>query len=239
MTWKSALLFSAVVLIVGAIGAALVVSIWFVPQRGAMLLEVLKIIVSWPFVVALLAFAFGMAYRTELGLFIKNIGKIRLPGGAEILTQDLPDEQAAKKFPDPEHPPLTPELADALRQGFEELAQRAANADQQREAVIDEAVKVITQKDQAIYYWFFRYLNVFLVERTKLVLAWLEEQELHPTPRAYHLAWTPVIEDEEQRETILTVLLNFGLVAEEGGMLRLQPNGQQFLRFLRGQWPPQ
>lgn len=231
MTWKTALLFSAVVLLVGAIGAALVVAIWFDPQRGTMLLEVLKLVVSWPFVLGLLGFAFGITFRSELSAFIRNIGKIRLPGGTEITTQEPSDDQATEQSPEPGAVTLTPQQVELVRQHLETLSQQATDANQQREDVINEAVEIVTQKDRLILYWWCKYLDEFLVLKSKLVLAWFAAQEMAPTARAYHIAWTPAIAEEEQRETILTVLLNFGLISEQGGLLRITDYGNYFLRF--------
>lgn len=147
------MLFSAVVLLVGAVGAALVVAIWFDPQRGTMLLEVLKIMVSWPFVLGLVGFAFGLTFRTELSAFIKNIGKIRLPGGTQITAQEPSDERAAEQSPEPGAVTLTPQQVELVRQHLETLSQQATDPNQERENVINGAAEIVAQKDRLILYY--------------------------------------------------------------------------------------
>jgi hypothetical protein len=66
-------------------------------------IELLKVFVSWPLVILILGLAFGFTFRAEIAQFLRNIGTIKLPGGAEILTSQAPPSKS--ETPDKEAPP--------------------------------------------------------------------------------------------------------------------------------------
>lgn len=79
--------------------------------------------------------------------------------------------------------------------------------------------------------WFFRYLDIFFVPMTKIVLRWVAEHS--PTTRNESEAfWKAVITEPAQRDTILDVLIANGLIQETGGTISVTDVGQRFLDYM-------
>lgn len=220
MTWKGYSTLAAGVLLAAGFSSALVIAVWQQPDRGAAFIEVFKALISWPFVVGVLGFTFGVTFRREVATFIKNIGSIRFPGG-EIRAQQPPtDEKGAKKLT------LTPQQVETVENYIKTLQNEATGATQQQEEVLKTAA-----------HWWCQYLSLFLVPTTKTILNWLAGQKVAPTPGSYHESWKSLIPDAAERKTILSVLLNYGLVEQETGVLRVTAPGLFFLKFLQGDRP--
>jgi len=201
-------------------------------------IEVLKIFVSWPFVILLLCAAFGCVFRTEIAQFLRNIGSIKLPGGAEIRTSQLPapssetPEKEAPPEPDPGIITLDEEQQRLIREQFENLSKEAADAKQEKESLLDTASNLLIEKDKAIKYWWFMHLSYFLVSTTKNVLRWFAAQTPLPTKEYYNEVWKTVVADPKQREIMLMVLLHHGLIETTGLVLQVTQNGRDFLTFI-------
>lgn len=201
-------------------------------------LELLKVFISWPFVILILALAFGFTFRYEIAQFLRNIGTIKLPGGTEILTSQAPpsksemSDKEAPPEPSPEVLTLNEEQQKIIRQHIKELAKEAADAKQEKEQILDTAVNMLVHKDREIRYWWFMYLSFFLVPTTKNVLRWFAIQIPSPTKEYYNEVWKPLVVDSKQREIILMVLLHHGLIETKGHLLQITQNGHDFLTFI-------
>ncbi|MEW6227480.1 MAG: hypothetical protein AB1700_05200 [Bacillota bacterium] len=226
---------AGVLIICMAIGVSLVVVIWQHPSHGQTLVEVLRILVSWPMVVGLLGFSAGVAFRTELSGFLKRLGTIRLPGGTEISSAPLQPE------PENESPvqkdgntiTLTRDQADAIRSVVQELYDKVQCSERELQAVRNAAFNLLAKKELEATYWKFEFLSVFLVPATKRVLSWFAGPHGGPiTKEHYDGFWKTFITDRGQRETILSVLLFYGLLLQEDHRLRISDVGMQFLAFL-------
>src|SRR3990172_972259 len=141
-------------------------------------MELLKIIVSWPFVILILVGSFGYSFKNEIRQFLQKVGTIKLPGGTEILTTQPPPATSEKKddIAPPEPNPavliLTAEQQAVIRAHIEGLSQQASTAEQMKEQILKNATDLLLQKEREVKYWWFMYLNLFLVPTTKHVLRW-------------------------------------------------------------------
>lgn len=226
---------AGVLIICMAIGVSLVVAVWQNPSHGQVLVEVLQILVSWPMAIGLLGFSAGVAFRSELSGFLKRLGTIRLPGGTEISSAPLQPE------PESESPiqkagntiTLTRDQADAIRGVVQELYDKVQCSERELQAVRNAAFSLLEKKELEAAYWKFEFLSVFLVPATQLVLRWFAS---HPrgsvTKEYYDGFWKVFITDSNQRDTILSVLLFYGLLMQEDHTLRISDVGMQFLAFL-------
>jgi len=85
--------------------------------------------------------------------------------------------------------------------------------------------------------WEFNYLNLFFARSTQMVLDWLANLKTPATVALYHAFWSPII-NEEQRQTILTVLDSHELVrVDANGLISITQKARDYLEF-RGPLPP-
>lgn len=196
--WRGVVATVAGILAVG-VAVALVLTVIQSPTRGATLLEVLRLFFAWPFMVALLGFAFGIAFRREIGRFLENVGMIRFPGGTELHSRQAPAGTKREEEALPTEDGLVtlrPEDQQAIRQHFEELqrglaeaSQRAELSEQQTQEIsqfLETAGKMLEEEQQKTIFWWYQYLNLFLVLGTKLVLKWFAGLQITPTKDLFH-----------------------------------------------------
>ena len=207
-------------------------------------MEYLKIFVSWPFVVLVLVGGFGLLFTTEIRQFLRKIGTIKLPGGTEILTTQSPPATSDKKDevappePNPSVLTLNAEQQAVVRAHIESLSQQASTATQKKEQIFNNAVELLTQKERDIKYWWFMYLNLFLVATTKYVLRWFAAQPMPITKDYYNEVWKGIVADTLQRETMLIVLMHHNLIETKESLINTTQNGRDFLAFLAAQENP-
>lgn len=196
------------------------------------IIDAASVVVSWPVAAALIAFRFMARFHAALEAYLRNIGRIKLPGGVELQSAQSPSTPDAE----PRIPPGSLVLsADEQAQvaGFISNLERDRNLSVEQKAAVEQQVEWISG---VAIEWKFRFLSHFFVERTRHVLYWFSTASPQ-TKASYHALWTPVIVEEEQRTIILDLLLHFGLVTEADGVLRIAQHGYSFLQFI-GLVPP-
>lgn len=201
-------------------------------------MELLKIIISWPFVVLILVGSFGWSFKEEIRQFLRKVGTIKLPRGTEILTTQSPPAKSEKKDdiappePDPSVLTLNAEQQAVIRAHIESLSQQASTAEQEKEQILKNATDLLLQKEREVKYWWFMYLNLFLVPTTKHVLRWFASQPIAITKDYYNEVWKGIVANAVQREIMLMVLIHHNLIEANGPTLVLTQNGRDFLTFL-------
>lgn len=251
--WRG-LVSTVVVILAMGLAVALVVVVAERPDRGETLIEVLRIFFAWPAMVALLGFAFGTAFHREISVFLESIAMIRFPGGTELHSRQAP--APSKNKDEAASPPteggtlaLGSEDQQVIQRHFEHLQQNLAEASQRAELSENEtreiskslemAGEMIEEERRKAYYWWGQYLNLFLVEKTKLVLQWFADLRIPPTKELFHEYWKPLLPDPKERETIISVLLFHQLLQSNGQQFWITDTGRHFLRVLQDQglWP--
>ena len=201
-------------------------------------LDLLRIFISWPFMVFVLLCAFGYTFRSEIRQLLGNVVSIKLPGGAEILTLQPPPatsetkEKEASPEPGPSVLTLTADQQVVIRAHIEDLTKQISTVAEEKEAILKRAVELISEKQREVRYWWFMFLSLFLVPTTKNVLRWFAAQTIPPTKVYYDEVWKVIVLDAKQREVILMVLLHYSLVEFEGQTLEVSQIGRDFLAFL-------
>jgi len=198
------------------LGISLIAAVATSPARGTTFLEAMKILVSWPFAVCSLGFAFGIAFKPEIRAFIVNIAEIWLPGGSRITTrqQPTPENNTGNEITGPKDLSALP-------------AQKT----------VEEYERLLQDARIGIAYWRFQFLNWFLVPRTKEVLKWIG-QTGGVTVGAYREFWRKVFVSEAESEITSSVLLQNWLITLDSGLYKITPIGRDFLGFLEGRFPP-
>lgn len=237
-SWWHRMVFVVSVILASGVAATVVVAVVQSPSEGERFLKALDIVISWPLAVLVLGLAFGVTFRNELSQFIRNIGLIRFPGGTEIhSSQQAPETTEASTSRTPtstgrEKVTLTAEQQTLLRTYMENLTKQASDAQEEKKQILDTVIKVVSEKQKEVVYWWFQYLSLFFVPATKLVLQWFSSQTVPPTKDFYEEFWKGAIPDPKERETILMVLLHHQLLQPKPAVIEITQAGRDFLSFL-------
>lgn len=177
-------------------------------------LEVLRVIVSWPVAIVVVAFLF----RAELRGLIIRIRSVSV-SGMQIQLPQLPEGPAAGAPPNP--PP--PQLPAGLQ----------LTAAQQQ-----ELIQVFQAERAAARLWEYRYLNHFLARGTQVVLTWLVGLQQATTVNAVEAYWIPIIHDPGQRGIIMNVLHTHNLIQIDGQVIRVTDKGREYAQWRGPLHPP-
>jgi hypothetical protein len=180
-------------------------------QPDVTAVELARVLLAWPTIVGALLVGFGIVFRDDFSQFLRNISKVRFPGGAEIERQPPAPEIDEAKLPE-EDIPASPEAEDEEQ---------------------NVLLGVARQSRKEALYWFFMYLNLFLVPTTQEVLAWIGTLE-GVTKDLFDASWAPSLPQPIQRAATLNALLQTNLVQEMGGLLRITERGRRYLLFRAG-----
>lgn len=195
-----------------------------------LVLDYLGVLLSWPVMVFALGLVFLIRFRASLEYLLRNIGSIKLPGGAEILAQlpvppeeDTDADTAVDELPDTQR-----ELVDALLSQLEAQQAQAMSEQEQRE-------QTFRQLQWAALYWEFMYLSKFLVPKTQWVLKTLRTAQPPLTRTAFNHYW-PLWQfgGVTEREAVFSALTTTGLVQEDNSVLKVTPKGDAFVQFVGG-----
>ena len=223
-----------------AVAAALVVVVWQSPSREHTFIEVLRILISWPVAILVIAFAAGAVFRSEISRLLERLGSLQFPGGkAEFQQQAVGPEPTSgqQTKTEPSANLITPEQKQDLDKRLEDVQRKAADEKKNLSVLY---LELLARKQAEANHWFFEHLSVFLVPSTQSVLRWFTQPLLGiPLARqSYHQTWSRYISDSTQRETILSVLLQYRLLQEAPlGLLSITPLGQQFLAHMSAKLP--
>jgi len=179
-----------------------------------LILEFLRVIISWPVSAVVIAIIFQSPIR---GL-IDRVRSVSVPG---IQLQAMQQPEAVVKggtqikLPPLQLPTgltLAPDQLEVVKQAFQ--AERAAGR-----------------------LWEYRYLNYFLARSTQVVLDWLVGLNQVTTADAFDAYWLPLIPDASQRNMIIMALQAHHLIEMDGPVIRTSEKGCEYAKW-RGPLPP-
>lgn len=212
-----ALLVALAIVFVGFCGELVLLA----PARGRTAIEILKIVVSWPMAIVLIAFAIGVTFHSQIGGLLSRMVRGKGPGGWELefqhATEALPESSSHAIS-------LTPEQLQQINHEFEQLRQ-------QQQTTESNAINLIIQREQQALYWKFRFLEEFFVHKTKMLLRWVDDG-LIPSRESFMSYCLSHGYDPEESGTILGILVGFGMLVEEQGRLHITSEGRQYLQFI-------
>jgi hypothetical protein len=182
------------------------------------ILELLRVLLSWPVVTAVLAIAAGKVFKSDLSLLMSRIARIRFPGGSDISMSQL--ERASENMSSDDKPDV-PEL-----EGGQPLP-LPEGVDFSHEQL--EAVRQLYFNERMnAYLWEYRYLNLFLAPNTQNVMDWIGSQTGPVSTSLYNSLWTPLIPSAQEREVIINVLQAHYLTAINNSLITITPKGQEY-----------
>jgi hypothetical protein len=188
-------------------------------DASSVLLDYIKVVLSWPVAILILGLILFTRFHDAVDSLIRNVKSVKLPGGSKIQTWAAP-AVGAGTTPPREGRTIT---GSATATGRGTATAKAevikAGASSGAEALSDELR------------WKFSYLANFFVPNTKRVLLWFHEKgELDRVD--YHAFWSSLIPGLDQATVILGVLLQYGMLKDERGTLRMTDEGSKFLHFI-------
>ena len=190
------------------------------------IVKLLSVILSWPVAIITIVLVFVYKFRDSINYFLKNIGSMKLPGGVEIQSQ-TPSSSESEGSETDDTLKLTSQEQQYLNKYLKEL-ESAKTASEEERDVYKELY------DQELYnaiVWKFKYLNMFFVPNTKLILLWFAQNPFK-NRNSYHTAWQTNIQSKEQREIILNVLKQNGMIKVSEGTINVTSEGYAFLEYI-------
>jgi hypothetical protein len=187
-----------------------------------LVLEYLKVFLSAPVMIALVAIVFFSIFREDLKALFLRIAKIRFPGGTEVSTSQSERQEfeatasrESKTLASATPPNLPGNLAPQVRQEIENLL------------VAEQATSRT---------WEYRYLNYFLVIHTQRTLDWLSRL---PQPVAfsfYDSQWLPIIPSSNERGAVINALQAHHLIQVDAQSIAVTQKGYEYIQW-RGAVP--
>lgn len=156
---------------------------------------------------------------------IARLSRIEFPGGSmetqppSISIEEPPAESKVLEVDSSKH---------ALKSDEPKLMETEPQEQKEEKTYTQEDINRLQTWIRA---WKFEFLNVFLVPNTKNVLFYFLN-EIPYTREHVETMWSRVITNPNELQTILKVLLDYNLLKEEEGKLRITQEGIQFLYFI-------
>jgi len=194
-------------------------------DKASMVLEYLKVVLTWPVLITVVALVFIFQFREDLKALILRIAKIKLPGGTELSTPQSTRLASEDNKPPPQSEPQAQPVVAGLPNDL---------TPQQRDVV----EKLVRSHIATAYLWEYRYLNYFLARGTQMVLDWLIGLPYPATYSYYDSTWLPLIPSANERQAIITALQAHHLIHQDtSGLITVNPKGHEYQQW-RGTLPP-
>ena len=219
--------FSIKILVIAVLCIWLPIILWLNPLSIESSVKIIGLLISWPVVVAFISIMVLTRFRESIDAFLRNIRSVSFPGG-NVQTQTAGPAGAGPAGDSPVGGvSLTSEQQDQIRNYIKDLQKSVAASSAQQ---ID-LQRQLSDAQYFSYMWKFSYLNLFYIPITKQILFWLSTNQ-GQSIQNFHLIWQPQIPDQTQRDTILDVLIHFGMLHVQDSMLSVTQEGQSFLQYL-------
>ena len=189
-----------------------------------MVLDYLKVLLSGPVIIGVVVLVFIRIFRSEIGRLIDRVRQIKFPGGEVSALQ----QARARK----ELVAATAPTADLVAKDFKLPTSVSMEPGQAA-----EIIQLIQSERTNAALWEYRYLNLYLVRSTQMVLGWLAGQQQPVSLRLLDSMLQPNIPDPNERAAILGALQTHHLVAVVADAVRVTDKGREYLQW-RGPLPP-
>ena len=176
-----------------------------------MVLDYLKVILTWPVLSNSVALVFILLFREDLKALILRIAKIKLPGGTEIDTPQSTRLPAEDNKPPPQ----------ASAQTMQAVSGIPSDLSTQQRAEVEALLRSHVANS---YLWEYRYLNHFLARSTQVILDWLIGLPNSTSYELYDSYFLPLIPSANERQAIITALQAHHLIHQDSsGLISVSP----------------
>ncbi|MGD1324999.1 hypothetical protein ACNHE5_08765 [Pandoraea pnomenusa] len=182
-----------------------------------LLLEYLKVFITWPMVAAIFGAIALRSFRDEIKALINRISSLKLLGQEVAAPQQarLAEEAAEVAAQVSPAPNPAPDL-EGLQLSNEQVT---------------EVRRLFESERAAARIWEYRYLNYFFTADTQAVLSWIIGTG-GVSVDTYEAFWMPRISLAGERTAILTALQMHQCIFIEGPMISATPKGKEY-----AEWP--
>lgn len=188
--------------------------------------EIIKA-VAWPVTILTLFLIFFSKFRSAFDYFLRNIRTVNFPGGS-VETQDKSTGSGESPKEDKEGAiTLTQEQTEYLESYIKKLQDDHSLVSQQTQDLQAELANAYIYT----YAWKFEYLKLFYVPKTKNVLLWFANNSPQ-TRENYNRNWQILIPLITERNIIIDVLLQYGMIENNGINLKITTQGYSFLQYI-------
>jgi hypothetical protein len=180
-----------------------------------LILEYLKVLLSWPVVIGIGAIIGTRWFRTEIQALINRIASLEFPGG-KLVTQQAKIEEESPVSDAVQPVPVddaAPPVLDGLRLTVEEQATLRAAFEAERAAG---------------RMWEYRYLNYFFAPATQHVLNWLISLGQATTIDAYEAFWMNRIAQAGERQAVIHALQMHLCIQVNGPVITVTEKGREY-----------
>ena len=192
-------------------------------EIAAIVLEYLKVVLAAPVLISGIFVFFVFYFKTDVRSLLNRIATIKLPGGTELTTSQLKNSEAEKG-----NKPK-PKVNDYGDLGL---------PDDLPDNVKEDILMLLKNQKSTSYLWEYRYLNLFFVRGTQIVLDWLVSLTERVTYSHYDTIWQPLIVSTDERGAIIRALESHSLVLiDSSGFIEVTEKGREYHKW-RGELPP-
>jgi len=194
------------------------------------ILEYLRVILSWPLLTFILLIIFLFKFANSIKVFLENLRSLKA-GPFEFIQQQKPPEEINKKIEDKLEESgitLTKKQLKQIEETFETLSREKQN----KEFQISKQEEVIRYLAERAELYEFLYLNLYLVYNSKIALFWFVNSSTKDN-FIYSFPLPPqIVNQTAEKEAIFTVLLSNGLIEQDEFLFKISEKGKRFLKFL-------
>lgn len=184
-------------------------------------LEYLKVALSAPVMSAAVALGLAGMFRSSVIALFERIASLKVAGIGELQTSQAGRPEA---------------VSESGKQNPEPLpAQKSDTAALPESTSGDVASHVRAERERA-YLWEYRYLNLFLVRGSQLVLEWFANRAAPTTFPVYDTWWSSLVIEPRERMARVDALRSHYLLVEQNGLLSVSEKGCEYLTW-RGPLP--
>lgn len=190
--------------------------------------DYLGLVISWPVIILVIALFFMMRFQDAINYFLRNLKTFK----AGPVDMTLQSQEVDEKSPIGSDSPgihMTEEQAAQIKEvveGIKADKEKIEHESEEKGKLIELLVDQVEQNE-------FSYLGLFLVQNTKQSLLWFHNLG-GATAENFRLNYdlpVPHESPKSQKEIILSVLLKYGLLEQDGVMLNVSDKGRRFLKF--------
>jgi hypothetical protein len=193
------------------------------------LTEILSI-ARWPMTVIILVALFLLLFRKEVAAVITRMKKAKFPGG-EVDIQQEPS--AEEKEEEKKIIKEKTELMKKIETLEEQLRQKEKTPRKEVLDIVKRHYLLHEQESEEISYWKYEYLDKFLVENSKDMLAFFNRNPDGVTREKFERSARVSSIGPAASESIFKVLLFYNLINEEKGLWKMTNEGKEFLEHTR------
>jgi hypothetical protein len=190
---------------------------------------------NWPIAIALIAVIAMLLFRKSIRDFIGRLKTVKAPG---VSIDANEQEQLPNKAKDELSIIVAETTVQSLTGIIRDLAAQAAHAElkaktseNEKEEILQGAIGQILDFQRSAYFWWCRYLSLFFVMKTKILIYYVHSNENgYPEPELDNFLQT-MEADEDQKRIMKDILIGTEIFTIQNGAYKITPRGRLFLNF--------